>query len=471
MFKTLANAWKVEDIKKKIIFTLFIILIYRIGANIVIPFINYGAIEQYEQSMQGFWGTLMGAGLPTQNFGLLNIMGGTSFSQATLFALGVSPYITSSIVMQLLAVAIPALERMGRSEEGKKKITSITRYVTIVLAIIMGLGYYVLLDARYGVVMEAASKGYKFFYAVVIVACLVAGSSLVMWLAEKINDKGLGNGVSMILFANIVSRAPAMLDSIIKVFNAAADKTSNGKSYLVAAIIYVVGMSLLIVFLIWFIIFISDSERRIPVQYAKKVVGRKMYGGQNTNLPIKINMAGVMPVIFASSILSIPSMIGQFVTNPSKFWKGFFNQFQGAEITNILLTLVLIFAFAYFYISISFNPTEVAVNLQKNGGSIPGIRPGRATADFIKKVLSKITFIGAISLAVIAVVPMLIQYIVDFFNPYYYQWGEGYGSPILYVSDFIQSGTSIIIVVGVILETLRELETQMSMRHYKGFLE
>ena len=203
MFKTLANAWKVEDIKKKIIFTLFIILIYRIGANIVIPFINYGAIEQYEQSMQGFWGTLMGAGLPTQNFGLLNIMGGTSFSQATLFALGVSPYITSSIVMQLLAVAIPALERMGRSEDGKKKITSITRYVTIILAIVMGLGYYVLLDARYGVVMAAASKGYKFFYAVVIVACLVAGSSLVMWLAEKINDKGLGNGVSMILFANI----------------------------------------------------------------------------------------------------------------------------------------------------------------------------------------------------------------------------------------------------------------------------
>ncbi len=465
MFKTLAAAWKVEDIKKKILFTLFIVLIYRIGANIVIPFINYGAIEQFEQTYQGIWGALMGAGLPTQSFGLLNIMGGTSFSQATLFALGVSPYITSSIVMQLLAVAIPALERMGRSEDGKKKITSITRYVTIILAIIMGIGYYVLLDARYGVVMTAANKGYKFFYATVIVACLVAGSSLVMWLAEKINDKGLGNGVSMILFANIVSRAPAMLSSIINVFTTASMKDSNGKNFLVAAIIYVVGMCALILFLIWFIIYISDSERRIPVQYAKKVVGRKMYGGQNTNLPIKINMAGVMPVIFASSILSIPSMIGQFVTNPSTFWRGFFNQFQGAEITNIILTLLLIFAFAYFYISISFNPNEVAGNLQKNGGSIPGIRPGRATAEFIKKVLSKITFIGALSLAIIAVVPMLIQFIINLVGPSYL------GNKILYVGDFIQSGTSIIIVVGVILETLRELETQMSARHIKGFLE
>ncbi len=465
MFKTLAAAWKLEDIKKKILFTLFIVLIYRIGANIVIPFINYGAIEQFEQSYQGIWGALMGAGLPTQNFGLLNIMGGTSFSQATLFALGVSPYITSSIVMQLLAVAIPALEKMGRTDEGKKKITSITRYVTIILSIIMGIGYYVLLDARYGVVMEAANKGYKFFYATVIIACLVAGSSLVMWLAEKINDKGLGNGVSMILFANIVSRAPAMLSSIVNVFTTASQKDSDGKSFLVPAIIYIVGMCLLIVFLIWFIIYISDSERRIPVQYAKKVVGRKMYGGQKTNLPLKINMAGVMPVIFASSILSIPSMIGQFVTNPSEFWRGFFNQFQGAEITNIILTLLLIFAFAYFYISISFNPTEVAGNLQKNGGSIPGIRPGRETAEFIKKVLSKITFIGAMSLAIIAVVPMIIQFVVDLVGPYYI------GNPVLYVSDFIQSGTSIIIVVGVILETLRDLETQLSARHIKGFLE
>lgn len=465
MFKTLAAAWKLDDIKKKILFTLFIVLIYRIGANIVIPFINYGAIEQFEQTYQGIWGALMGAGLPTQNFGLLNIMGGTSFSQATLFALGVSPYITSSIVMQLLAVAIPALEKMGRTDEGKKKITSITRYVTIILAIIMGIGYYVLLDSRYGVVMKAANDGYKFFYATVIVTCLVAGSSLVMWLAEKINDKGLGNGVSMILFANIVSRAPAMLSSIINVFTTAGMKDKDGKSLLAPAIIYVVGMCLLIVFLIWFIIYISDSERRIPVQYAKKVVGRKMYGGQKTNLPLKINMAGVMPVIFASSILSIPSMIGQFVTNPSKFWQGFFKQFSGAEITNIILTLILIFAFAYFYISISFNPTEVAGNLQKNGGSIPGIRPGRETSEFIKKVLSKITFIGALCLAIIAVVPMLIQFVVNLVGPYYL------GNPVLYVGDFIQSGTSIIIVVGVILETLRDLETQMSARHIKGFLE
>ena len=288
-----------------------------------------------------------------------------------------------------------------------------------------------------------------------------------MWLAEKVNEFGIGNGISMILFANIVSRAPAMLSSIINVFTTSVQlKNKNGNTYLAPAIIYVLGMCLLMLFLIWFVIFISDSERRIPIQYAKKVVGRKMYGGQNTNLPIKVNMAGVMPVIFASSILSIPSMIDQFVNQKAGgFWDKFFKQFSGAEITNIILTLLLIFAFAYFYISISFNPTEVAGNLQKNGGSIPGIRPGRATSDFIKKVLSKITFIGALALAVVAVVPMIIQFVVNLVGPNYLN------SELLYVAEFTQSGTSIIIVAGVILETLRELETQMSMRHYKGFLE
>jgi preprotein translocase subunit SecY len=332
-----------------------------------------------------------------------------------------------------------------------------------------------------------------------------------MWLAEKINDHGIGNGISIILFANIVSRGPTLLKNVIMSLQLSkAYDYENGSTALTGGIVYVIFMSLFVLFLIWFIIHISDSERRIPIQYAKKVVGRKMYGGQSTNLPIKLNMAGVMPVIFASSILSIPQIISMFVKpEQGTFWYGFFNQFTGVAITNTILTLILILVFAYFYVSISFNPVEVAGNLQKNGGSIPGIRPGRATSDFIKRVLSKITFIGALALAVIAVLPMVIQLIINIFSPaysaealvntnYMIQLFESWGvenateiidlpigfaqeasaiasgaqlTPIWYIGDFVQSGTSIIIVVGVILETLRELETQMSMRHYKGFLE
>lgn len=467
MFKSLVNAWKIEDLRKKIIYTLLILLVYRIGSNVMVPFINYNYVEM----------------VSTNQFGIFNILGGSAFSQATLFALGVSPYITTSIIMQLLAVAIPALERLSKSEEGKQKMAAITRYVTILISIVTAIGYYMMLKNytfmnifQLSLTKDYGSKGANFFIAVVIIACFVAGSSLVMWLAERINDKGIGNGVSLILFVNIISRAPQMLSEIISVIKVSGKPLENGytsygftaeTSFLAGGLAYVLGMSLFVLFLLWFIIHFSDSERRIPIQYAKRVVGRKMYGGQNTNLPIKLNMAGVMPIIFASSILGIPQMVYMFIPTEKKqgfneFWQGFFGQFlNGTSITLIILNLVLILAFAYFYVAISFNPNEVAGNIQKNGGSIPGIRPGKQTSDFIKRVLSKITFIGALALAVIAVLPLIIQLVVNIISPVI----------PFYVSDFVQSGTSIIIVVGVILETLREIESQLSMRHYKGFLE
>ena len=467
MFKSLVNAWKIPDLRKKLLYTLLIIVVFRIGSNVMVPFINYQYVEMVSTSQLGF----------------LNILGGSAFSNATLFALGVSPYITTSIIMQLLAVAIPALERLSKSEDGKQKMAAITRYVTVVISIVTAIGYYLMLKNysfqgifRLSLTKDYGSKGANFFIAVVIIACFVAGSSLVMWLAERINEKGIGNGVSIILFVNIISRAPQMLTDIISVIKVSDKPYENGysssslgftaeTSFLAGGIAYVVGMALFVLFLLWFIVHISDSERRIPIQYAKRVVGRKMYGGQNTNLPIKLNMAGVMPIIFASSILGIPQMILMFIpadTEFNPFWQGFFREFtSGTSVTLIILNLILILAFAYFYVAISFNPNEVAGNIQKNGGSIPGIRPGKPTADFVKKVLSKITFIGAAALAVIAVLPLIIQIIVNAVSP----------TIPFYVQEFVQSGTSIIIVVGVILETLREIESQLSMRHYKGFLE
>ncbi len=452
MFKTLVNAWKTIDLRKKILFTLLILLLYRVGACITVPFIGYAEMEQV-----GYFGgvlfsgySIFGDSMTATN--LLTLMSGNAFSQATLFALGVSPYITSSIVMQLLTVAIPPLERLAKSEDGKNKINSITRYVTVLLALVSSIGYYVYLNSV-GAVTE---KG--FFFAVVIIACYCAGSSLVMWLAEKINEFGIGNGVSLILFANIVSRAPTLFITLYQMITSQF-KSNVAITDAIATIAYVVLMSAFVLFLLWFIIFISDSERRIPVQYAKKVVGRKMYGGQNTNLPIKLNMTGVMPIIFASTILNLPSTLNLFL-NGNKGWQKFMTLWNsGLNPVSIILNLIFILAFAYFYVAISFNPTEVAGNLQKNGGSIPGIRPGRPTSEFIKKVLSKITFIGALALAVIAVVPTLIQYILML------------GGFQYMISDYVFAGSSIIIVVGVILETVKEIETQMSMRHYKGFLE
>lgn len=425
MFKTFATAWKIDDLKKKILFTLLIVVLYRIGANLPIPFLG-STLE-----------TVLSAN-SSSILSYLNILSGSAFSQATLFALGVSPYITAQIVLQLLCVAIPALERLSKDENGRKKIDEYTRIGTVLLAIITSIGYYFLLK-NYNLLTNTG-----FFAALVIVTCYCAGSSLVMWLAEKINDYGIGNGVSMILFANILARGASVAQSF---WGYLTEGTVGG--ILTAVLGLVIGLSM-----IWFIVFMSDSERRLPIQYAKKVVGRKMYGGQSSTLPIKVNNTGVMPIIFASSILSIIPTIELFA-KPAEggFWATVFSWFSSDHWFYIVLTLVLIILFAFFYIQISFNPVEVANNLKQNGGFIPGIRPGRPTAEYITKILNRVTLIGAICLAVIDIVPLLINVISG-------------GS----MSGIAFGGTSIIIVVGVILETVRELEAQMTMRHYKGFL-
>ena len=432
MFRTFINAFKIPELKKKLLVTALILVLYRIGACLPVPFVDASTLTQQMELYSG------------SAFSLLNLFSGNSFTQSTLFALGVSPYITASIVVQLLTVAFPKLA--GTGEEGKKRMQNITRYMSIGVALITAIGYYMLVKNN-GAIMD----GYEgFFFAVIIVACYCAGASLVMWLGERINEHGIGNGISLILFANIISGVPAVVNMFI---NTIVDEPLFGSIFVVCA------MALMSA-LIWLVIYISDSERRIPVMYAKKVVGRKMYGGQSTNLPIKLNMTGVMPIIFANAIVSIPSTIRMFVT-PTKgtFWDKFFNAFTTDSWVYAVLSLVLIIAFAYFYSAISFNPIEVATNMQKNGGSIPGIRPGRATSDFITKVVSRITFIGALYLAVISVLPIVIQLILNFFV-------TGYS-----IAAFAFGGTSIIIVVGVILETQREIEAQMTMRHYKGFLE
>ena len=432
MLQTIKNAWKTPDLRRKILFALFILLLYRIGAQIPIPFMKAELTSQMESMTTGI-------------LEYLNILSGGAFAQATLFALGISPYITASIVIQLLAVAIPALERLSQDgEEGKKKLNQITRYVTVALGLMTAVGYYFML------------KNYDYlentgvFAAIVIIACYCAGSALVMWLAEKINENGIGNGISLILFINIVSRGPTILQALIKYAK------GEGVSAHWKGILIVVGSVLLFLIMTVLIVFINDSERRIPVQYAKKVVGRKMYGGQNSTLPIKLNNTGVMPIIFASSIVSLPATIGAFCNNggDSKFWKGFFDLFSSSSWLYAALTLVLIIAFAYFYILISFNPVEVSNNLKKQGGSIPGIRPGKPTSDYITKILNRITLIGAIFLAFIAVVPMIINIATGGL-----------------MNGLTFGGSSIIIVVGVAIETAREIEGQLTMRHYKGFLE
>ena len=428
MFKTIANAWK-TDLRKKILFTVLIVLLYRVGTAIPVPFLNAQVLSSSLLSSQG------------SLFQYLNILSGGAMSQATLFALGVSPYITASIVIQLLTIAIPYLERISKEgEEGQKKLNQLTRIATVVLGLVTSFGYYKLLENNNAI----TNKGV--FPAFVIILSYCAGSSLVMWLAEKINENGIGNGISIILFANIVSRLPSMIHNL---WSAYLTSGNAGK------IILGIGVIIVSLAATALIVFITDSERRLPIQYAKKVVGRKMYGGQSSTLPLKVNMTGVMPMIFANSIVSIPATIQMFV-NPKQgsFWAGFFNLFGTDGWLYAALTAILIVAFAYFYVTISFNPIEVANNLKKNGGFIPGIRPGKPTSDYITKVLSRITLIGALFLVVIAVVPLVANIIS--------------GAKL---SSLAFTGSSIIIVVGVVLETAREIESQMTMRHYKGFLE
>ena len=470
MFKTLKNAWGLVDLRKKILFVLFILLVYRIGTVIPVPFVNA------DRFAETFGNTI---------FSYMDILSGGSLSQATLFALGISPYITASIVMQLLAVAIPALERMSSSEDGKKKINNITRFVTIALAILTAIGYYALLSAN-GMLDAVAtrSSGSKLWilYAACIVVCFCAGAALVMWLAENINENGLGNGISLILFANIISRLPSICIRMYEVIHTAAiSNTSPGKKlavaipFVVLTIAFMVGMTV-------FIVFITGSERRIPVQYAKRVVGRKMYGGQSQNLPIQLNMSGVMPVIFASSILSIvPTILTLIGKNASStgFAGALYRFFNTDGWFYPVMLFILIIAFAYFYITISFNPIEVANNLKKNGGTIPGIRQGRPTSEYIQRILSRVTLMGALFLSIIAILPIIANPLVVSPVIRYVYSDAIAGMSESYINNFVSymsssftfGGTSILIVVGVALETTRELESQMTMRNYKGFLD
>ncbi len=437
MFKTFANAWKIPDLKRKLLFTLFIIIIYRIGVAIPVPYLIADLGSQMASSTEG------------SIFQYLNILSGNAFSQATLFALGISPYITSSIVIQLLAVAIPALEKMSKDgEEGKKKLNQITRYVTVGLGLLTSTGYYFMLKNN----NLLTNSGW--FEAVVIIACYCAGSALVMWIAEKINESGIGNGISIILLANIVASGPSIVSKLWSLcagtFKYGEETIPMWLGIILAVIAIVVGLAM-----IGFIVWMTNSERRLPVQYAKKVVGRKMYGGQSSTLPIKLNMTGVMPIIFANSMVTIPSTIAMFAPpKDGSLWSGIVNLFGSDSWLYAVLTAVLIIAFAFFYIAISFNPIEVANNLKTNGGFVPGIRPGRPTAEYITKILNRITLIGAIMLGAIAILPLIVN-IASGGN----------------LSGLAFGGSSIIIVVGVVLETAREIEGQMMTRHYKGFLE
>ena len=436
MFKTIRNAWSIPDLRKKILFTLAIIVIFRIGSVIPVPFLDMDALRSVLGDGSSMDDTLVG---------YLNTLSGGAFSNATIFAMGITPYINSSIIMQLLCVAIPPLERLSKEgEEGRKKIAAITRYVTVGLGLIQGTAYYFFLKGQ-GITQYSSGFG-AVFTAFAIILCFTAGTALIMWLGEQINKKGIGNGISILLFAGIIARLPYTVNLLVEYFNLGL---KGDTSRLITVPLWVV----LFLAVIWIITFMQDAERRIPIQYAKRVVGRKMYGGQSTHLPIKVALGGVMPIIFASSILSIPSTI-QLFAKPAEgsFWEGLLNAFSTRGWLYAVLYFVLILAFAYFYTTIQYNPVEMANNLKQNNGTIPGIRPGRPTADFIKKILSRITLIGALFLAFIALVPILYS---DFTTLYGLSMG----------------GTSVIIIVGVALDTAKQLESQMMMRHYKGFLD
>ena len=441
MIETIRNAWKIAELRNKILFTVFALLIFRLGSVVPVPFINSDALSDTLNSMGGI-------------FGLLGTMNGTAFSMAAVFALGVQPYINSSIIIQLLTVAIPALERMAKEggEEGRKKIAAITRYVTVAIGLLQGFGYYTLIRTTEGGVLLDTAGLPGWWVGIVIVLCFTAGSAFVMWLGEQITEFGIGNGISIILFAGILSRAPSMIMSMYTgIVNNLNGNTDGFNLPWWGAILLVIGMLVLVVL----IVFIQNSERRIPVQYAKRVVGRKMYGGQSSHIPLKVNMTGVMPIIFAQAIASLPATIGMFFgksTQSEGGWGAFLRFFDTTGIVYIVVYFLLIVGFSYFYSTMQFNPVEVANNLKKNGGFIPGFRPGKPTADFIHKVLGKITMFGALYLAVIAIAPIITGAII----------GQ---------SSLAIGGTSVIIVVGVALETTKALEAQMLMRHYKGFLE
>ena len=445
MIQTIKNAWKVPELRGKILFTVFALLIFRVGSAIPVPFIDTKTLSDYIQSQSG---TI---------FGLLNVMSGDAFAQATVFALSIQPYINSSIIIQLLTIAIPALERLQKEggEEGKKKLEAITRYATVAIAIIQAFGFYTFLRVGSNGTSLLTVQGV--WPAFVIIAAFVAGSAFLMWLGEQITEFGIGNGISIILFAGIVARGPGMVSTIyngVRAWMANANPETAIVMHPVFVPFVIIGMLLLVAF----IVFITDAERRIPVQYAKRVVGRKMYGGQSSHIPIKVNMSGVLPIIFAQAIASIPATIGMFIPNKGAGWKAFEEIFSPTGLVYSVVYCLLIILFSYFYNTIQFNPVEVANNLKKNGGFIPGFRPGKPTSDFLSKVISRLTMFGAIYLGIVALLPTIVGNIMALFKS---SAGSSLGI----------GGTSVIIVVGVALETVKALEAQLMMRHYKGFLE
>lgn len=447
MIKTIINAFQLKDIRRKLLFTAFIILIFRIGSVIPVPFLNI--VDEIN----------VGKGNTILTY--LSLMTGSAFTYGTIFAMSITPYINSSIIIQLLTVAIPALENLQKEgEEGRKKITTITRFVTVALGILQSVAYFFYLRANNYLMTDAAGNAFTgfdaVFQAVVIIAVLTAGTAVIMWLGEQISIDGIGNGISIILFAGIVSRFPTLIRQLFQYI-------STGRTVYKILVPVVIVIFLL---MIAYIVLVDNAERRLPIQYAKRVVGRKQYGGQSTYMPIKLNMSGVLPIIFASSILSLPATVQMFIS-ADKYkgtgWEKFFNAFQSDSWWYAAMYFVLIIFFAYFYSTIQYNPIEMANNLRKNNGVIPGFRPGRSTSDYIMKILSRLTLLGALMISVVALFPIVYSLICDAaIKPL----GDSDGGMSISLG-----GTSLIILVGVALETVRQLESQMMMRHYKGFLD
>ena len=441
MLGFIVKAWNMPELRKRLIYTLFIVVIFRVGSVIPVPFLDTVALK-------GVMGNLSEGGA-ILNY--LDTMSGGAFAQATLFAMSLTPYINSSIIMQLMGVAIPALEALQREgEEGRKKLTAITRYFTIILGIMQGTAYYMYLrGSQYGgATIIKYTEGFEaFFVAVVIVSVFTAGTALIMWLGEQINTKGIGNGVSILLFAGIVSRMPTLVAKLMAYVSLAITATEKyGKYYILVPVFILIFMMM-----IWVIVFMNDAERRIPIQYAKRTAGRKLYAGQSSHIPLKVGLAGVMPVIFASSILSIPTLVTLFM-QPTGIVRSILEAFSVDGCIYMIMYFLLIIMFAYFYVAITYNPIEMANNLRQSNGGIPGIRPGKPTADYIARILSKVTFLGALFLAFIALFPMIFGRVTS-------------------MKNLSLGGTSIIILVGVALETVKQLESQIMMKHYKGFLD
>ena len=441
MFKTLRDAWSISEIRKKLLYTLLMLLIFRLGSAVVVPFLDTATVSSW-----------MADNATGGNFlEYLDIITGGALSQATVFSLSITPYINASIIMQLLTYALPPLERLrDEGEEGQKILNKITAAVSLGLSVFMSFAYYLTLKNQMNAVVDGGSKAANVFIAFVIILTFIAGTSIVVWMGNRINDKGIGNGISMLLFAGILARFPVMAGTL-------ADLTMNEpQRYFFESL----GVLVLFIVMIAFIVFMNASERRIPIQYAKRVVGRKQYGGQSTHIPIKVCMSGVMPIIFAMSFMSLPSTISLFkpiYDDPVGFWQkfynGFINFFNTRTWSYALIYFLLIIAFNYFYVSMQYNPIEIANNLRQNNGGIPGIRPGKPTQEYIQRVLSKITLVGAFFLGIIAIFPIAMTW----FDPN--------------LSSLAMGGTTILIVVSVALETVRTLESEMMMRHHKGFLE